>query len=117
MKIVTLAPALQVVVANQMLQKLKLLILVQWRTRTFKSGATTLALRVKPEQKYSDAVAEGGFVEQSVAADSETTKGNVITVYRSIGPVPTTEQLNALNRAQNYSDNMHMSQKPGYIDN
>lgn len=68
-----------------------------------------MALRVKPEQKYSDAVAEGGFVEQSVAADSETTKGNAITVYRSIGPVPTTEQLNALNRAQNYSDNMHMS--------
>lgn len=66
-------------------------------------------LTCKIEQEYSDTVAVGGFTRQSIGADTETTKGNVVTIYRSKGPAPTTEQLNALKKAQSYSDNMHMS--------
>ena len=66
-------------------------------------------LTCKVEQEYSDTVAVDGFTRQSIGADTETTRGNVVTIYRSKGPAPTTEQLNALKKAQSYSDNMHMS--------
>lgn len=71
-------------------------------------------LTCKVEQEYSDTVAVGGFTRQSIGADTETTKGNVVTVYRSKGSAPTTEQLNALKKAQSYSDNMHMSKAKLY---
>ncbi len=65
--------------------------------------------------EYSDSVAKGGFVSQSVPANSTLKEGGTIKVVFSSGPKPTTQQTNALKKAESYSKNMHMS-KQGIYD-
>lgn len=63
---------------------------------------------------YSDSVAEGGYVSQSVKADTSVKQGSSLTITYSKGKKPSIEYLNALHKAKSYSDNMHMSKKGIY---
>lgn len=69
----------------------------------------------KIEEEYSDTVAKGGFISQSVDADKSVYENDTIIIKFSLGKQPTTEQKNALAKAQSYSDTMHMS-KQGIYD-
>lgn len=66
-------------------------------------------------QQYSDTVALNGFISQSIAANSKASEGSTITVVYSLGKEPTQEEKNALAKAEDYSDTMHMS-KQGIYD-
>ena len=64
---------------------------------------------------YSDTVAKDGYIKQSVNATEQVTEGSKITVTYSLGKEPTTEQKNALRKAESYAKTMHMS-KQGIYD-
>lgn len=72
-------------------------------------------LKCNVSYEYSDSVANGGYIRQTVKAGDKTSEGSVVTVYRSQGKAPTTEQANALKKAESYSKTMHMS-KAGIYD-
>lgn len=67
------------------------------------------------KREYSDTVAKDGYIKQSVNATEQVTEGSKITVTYSLGPEPTTEQKNALRKAESYAKTMHMS-KQGIYD-
>ena len=67
------------------------------------------------KRKYSDTVAKDGYIKQSVNATEQVTEGSKITVTYSLGKEPTTEQKNALRKAESYAKTMHMS-KQGIYD-
>lgn len=64
--------------------------------------------------EYSDSVAKGNFVSQSVAPNATIHEGDKITIVYSLGIKPTLEQENALKKAESYSKNLHMSKKGIY---
>lgn len=64
--------------------------------------------------EYSDTVAKGGFVSQSVAANATIHEGDKVTVVYSLGAKPSIEQENALKKAESYSKTMHMSKQRIY---
>lgn len=66
------------------------------------------------EEDFSDSVAEGGFISQSPAAGTQLEKGSTVTVHYSKGKEPTTEDKNALAKAEGYSSRMHMSKAAIY---
>ena len=63
---------------------------------------------------YSDTVAKGEFVSQSVESGKEIYEGDKITITFSLGKKPTVGQKNALVKAKSYSDLMHMSKRGIY---
>ena len=65
-------------------------------------------------EEYSDAIAKGTFVSQSIAADAVAHQGDKIKVVYSLGKEPTVGQKNALAKAKNYSNTMYMSKKGIY---
>lgn len=65
-------------------------------------------------EKYSNNVAKGKFISQSVQANNTIYEGEKITIIYSLGKEPTTEQKNALKQAENYSKIMHMSKAAIY---
>ena len=67
------------------------------------------------KREYSDTVAKDGYIKQSVNATEQVTEGSKITVTYSLGKEPTTEQKNALRKAESYAKTMHMS-KQGIYD-
>lgn len=67
------------------------------------------------KREYSDTVAKDGYIKQSVNATEQVTEGSKITVTYSLGKGPTTEQKNALRKAESYAKTMHMS-KQGIYD-
>ncbi len=68
----------------------------------------------KIEEEYSDSVAKGSFISQSVDADKNVYENETITIKFSLGKEPTTEQKNALAQAESYSKNLHMSKAAIY---
>ncbi|HPZ00284.1 MAG TPA: Ltp family lipoprotein, partial [Clostridiales bacterium] len=66
------------------------------------------------KEDYSDSVAEGGFISQSIKAGEKIQEGNTVIVTYSLGAKPSVEYQNALARAKTYSDIMHMSKKAIY---
>lgn len=66
------------------------------------------------EEEYSDAISENGLISQSKEANTEILKEDDITITYSIGKRPTQSQLNALRKAQSYSDYQHMSKNRLY---
>lgn len=66
------------------------------------------------KREYSSTVAKDGFIKQSVNATEQVTEGSKITVTYSLGKEPTTEQKNALKKAQSYAKTMHMSKQAIY---
>lgn len=75
--------------------------------------ANTVSLRFSDE--YSDAIPEGGLISQSRNVNDQIRAGGTIQIVLSKGPKPPMEYLNALAKAQTYSDMMHMS-KQGIYD-
>lgn len=67
------------------------------------------------EAAYSDTVASGSMLTQSVEAGARVCPGTELTVSYSLGVEPTMEQRNALAKAESYSELMHMS-KAGIYD-
>jgi len=63
----------------------------------------------KISDEYSDTVPKGNFVGQSITANTVVHEGDKITVIYSLGKEPTTEEKNALKKAESYSKTMYMS--------
>ena len=53
-------------------------------------------------KEYSDTVTNGGFISQSVAANTATREGSTINVIYSKGKAPTVSQQNAVKKAESY---------------
>lgn len=66
------------------------------------------------KEEYSDLVEPGKFVSQSVEKDKTIYEGDKITIVFSLGKEPTTEQKNALKKAESYAETMHMSKQRIY---
>lgn len=65
--------------------------------------------------EYSDTIANNKVISQSVKAGEKVIKNDVsIKIVYSKGRKPTTSELNAVKKAQSYSDNLHMSKKGIY---
>lgn len=67
------------------------------------------------KREYSETVAKDGFIKQSVNAAEKVTEGSKIYITYSLGKEPTTEQKNALKKAESYAKTLHMS-KQGIYD-
>ncbi len=65
-------------------------------------------------EEYSNDVAKGNFISQSIGANTVIHEGNKITVVYSLGKEPTTGEKNALKKAQSYSDNQYLSKNRLY---
>lgn len=65
-------------------------------------------------EEYSDNIKKGAFIEQSVKANSTVYQGDTITIVYSLGKEPSTEYKNALEKAESYSENLHMSKQAIY---
>lgn len=72
-------------------------------------------LNCQMKREYSDTVAKDGYIKQSVNAKEQVDENTKIIITFSLGKEPTTEQKNALKKAQAYSKTMHMS-KQGIYD-
>ena len=70
---------------------------------------STNKINGKISDEYSDIVPKGNFVSQSIIANTVAHEGDKITVIYSLGKKPTTEEKNALKKAESYSRTMHMS--------
>lgn len=68
----------------------------------------------KVTDEYSDIVAKGSFVSQSVDANTTIHEGDKINIVYSLGKKPSAEYINALKKAELYSKTMHMSKKAIY---
>ena len=68
----------------------------------------------KISDEYSTTVAKGNFVSQSIEANTVVHEGDKITVIYSLGKEPSTEEKNALKKAESYSKTMHMSKQGIY---
>ena len=66
------------------------------------------------KDEYSDNVEKDQFISQSVDANKNIYENDNITIIFSLGKKPTTEQKNALAKAESYSDLMHMSKQGIY---
>jgi len=66
------------------------------------------------EEEYSDTVKKGSFVSQSIDANGIAHQGDKITIVYSLGKEPTTEEKNALKKAESYSSIMNMSKQGIY---
>ncbi len=64
--------------------------------------------------EYSTSVAKGNFVKQSIDANTVIYEGDKIIVIYSLGKEPSTEEKNALKKAESYSKMMHMSKQAIY---
>ena len=68
----------------------------------------------KITDEYSSSITKGAFVNQSIAANTIVHEGDKITVTYSLGKEPTTEEKNALRKAESYYKTMHMSKQGIY---
>lgn len=65
-------------------------------------------------EEYSNTVKKGNFISQSSEANTTIYQGDKVEVIYSLGKEPTSEEKNALKKAQSYSETMHMSKKGIY---
>lgn len=65
-------------------------------------------------EEYSDTIEKGNIISQSISAGTTAHEGDSLKVVYSLGKEPTTEQKNALIKAEFYSKTMHMSKKGIY---
>lgn len=71
-------------------------------------------LKCKFSEDYSDTIAKGNVIKQSIKANEKVTKGSTINVVLSKGKKVSIEYQNALSKAQSYSKMMHMSKQGVY---
>ena len=62
-------------------------------------------------EEYSNSIEKGKFITQSISANTVIHEGDKITITYSLGKEPTTEEKNALKKAESYSKTMHMSKQ------
>lgn len=65
-------------------------------------------------EDYSDTIAAGSVISQSKKANEKVAEGTTIRVVISKGKKPSMEYLNALDKAEIYSNTMHMSKQAIY---
>lgn len=65
-------------------------------------------------EEYSNVIAKGQFIKQSVEANKKIYQGDKIIISYSLGKEPSIEEKNALKKAESYSNTMHMSKKGIY---
>ena len=71
-------------------------------------------IKYKFKQDYSAKISKGDFISQSIKANEIIFEGDEITITYSLGKEPTTEELNALAKAESYSSLMYMSKAKIY---
>lgn len=79
-----------------------------------KAWIDTNKINGKITEEYSNDIEKGKFVSQSISANTVAHQGDKITVIYSLGKEPTTEEKNALKKAESYSNSLHMSKKGIY---
>ena len=65
-------------------------------------------------EEYSNDIAKGNFVSQSISANTVAHQGDKINIVYSLGKEPTEEEKNALKKAETYSNSLHMSKQGIY---
>lgn len=65
-------------------------------------------------EEYSNTVKKGSIIKQSIEPKTIIHEGDKVVVTYSLGREPTTEEKNALRKAESYSSTMHMSKKGIY---
>ncbi len=65
-------------------------------------------------EEYSNDIAKGNFVSQSISANTVAHQGDKINIVYSLGKEPTAEEKNALKKAETYSNSPHMSKQGIY---
>ena len=65
-------------------------------------------------EEYSNDIAKGSFISQSISANTIVHQGDKITIVYSLGKEPTVEEKNALKKAETYSKTLHMSKQGIY---
>ena len=68
----------------------------------------------KITEEYSSSIAKGSFISQSITTNTVIYQGDKITVTYSLGKEPTTEEKNALKKAESYSKTLNMSKQGIY---
>ncbi len=86
----------------------------QMSKEEIETWCTTNKVKCSFTETYSDIVEKGLFVSQSTKANGTVYEGDKITITYSLGKEPTTEQKNALKKAESYSSTMHMSKASIY---
>ena len=61
--------------------------------------------------EYSDTLEKGTFISQSIEANTVIYQGDKLKIVYSLGKEPSIEFKNALKKAENYSETMHMSKQ------
>lgn len=102
--------------ANEKKEKAKIAVIdfSQMPKEEIQAWCNTNKLSCTITEDYSDIIEKGAFVSQSIQANEEIEEGNKITIVYSLGRKPTTEEKNALKKAESYSKTMHMSKKGIY---
>lgn len=79
-----------------------------------KAWIDTNKINGKITEEYSNDIEKGKFISQSISANTVAHQGDKITVIYSLGKEPTTEEKNALKKAETYSNSLHMSKQGIY---
>ena len=66
------------------------------------------------KEAYSDSVKKGNFISQSIDKNGLIKQGEKIVITYSLGKEPSTEEKNALKKAETYSSIMNMSKQGIY---
>lgn len=78
------------------------------------SWCDTNKINCSTTNEYSETVDKGNFISQSIDEGKTIYEGDKIKIIFSKGKEPTTEQKNALKKAETYSEAMHMSKQAIY---
>lgn len=68
----------------------------------------------KVSNEYSSDIAKGSFISQSISANTVIHQGDKLSVVYSLGKEPSSDEKNALKKAESYSKTMHMSKQGIY---
>lgn len=79
-----------------------------------KAWMDTNKINGKITEEYSNDIEKGKFVSQSISANTIVHQGDKITIVYSLGKKPSTEEKNALKKAETYSNSLHMSKQGIY---
>lgn len=71
-------------------------------------------INCKITEEYSDSIKKSSFISQSTSANTNIYEGDKVTIIYSLGKKPSIEYLNALKKAESYSNLMNMSKKAIY---
>lgn len=79
-----------------------------------KAWMDTNKINGKINEEYSNDIEKEKFVSQSIPANTIAHQGDKITIVYSLGKKPSTEEKNALKKAETYSNSLHMSKQGIY---